>query len=1038
MSPACGRCGAAELPPASRFCLHCGAPLAEPEERAAGAGSSYTPPHLESVLASGSARDGERKDVTVLVADVAGSLAMAHRLDPEDLHALMQGFFSLAMEAVHAEHGTLNQFRGDGFMALFGAPRARAGHALHAVRAALEVRRRAEDYGESVRARYGVPLVLRMGVHTGPVWVGAIGGDLRRDYTVEGPTAGIAVRLEQAAGPGRILVSEQTAQRLGALVELRALGTFEAHGAPEPLAAFEVLARGRYETAFDAERARGLAPFAGRSSELAKLASSLAPVAPGTARWVEIVGEPGVGKSRLAHELRTRDGGAWLEGRAHEQKGAHAYAFWLDLLGRWSAAGDPPADAPALARQLEGREGSPEPPACESALRRLLESAPGEGPVTILVEDAQWIDGSSLRLARRLLDEPPARGVRFLATVRPEGVPPTDASWPGERLVLGALDREHALQIALAVLAGSPDPEPLAALAAERGGGNPLFVLELARALREGDDELRASARLETAWRRTPARLPATLRDVIASRIDALPAPEKRALQVAAVIGRGFPRRFLERIAGDDEASLGERSAALVERGLLVESGDQLDFAHALHREVAYEQMLRGRRRELHRRCAAVLEAEGDAGAPARAAEIGLHHDRAGEAARAARAYARAGEGHLALFAAREAAVQLRRAWEIANESRQAVDANLSLRIALALARALNTLDRAEEAGAVLEALGPAGAAGEDRARLAEAWIESAWVRFCAGAAPARTLALLERGMELAAGKVELEARAHAYRIRICHLDGAIGRAAESARRVVEIATGAGERFGVVFGLGNEGYVRCDAGEIERAHRLCAEACALAREPRHEVALALASGWLAKAQVFRGDGEAALETAAEARELGSRSGQVSAVYNADLWTGAAWLLLGQPKRAAQAFERLAETNDSWSTTRDWLALACLETGRFDEAIELARGCLASEPPRLVRLRALRTLGRALALARREEGDPAERALGEALGLALELELRPHAAETFFALADLCRRQGHEKRAAYYADRATSTFEACGMATHARLARAELR
>src|SRR5690606_28734222 len=179
----CTCCGADGLPAESRFCLRCGAPLG-----AAAQAAAYTPDHLAAVLARRSAREGERKQVSVLVADIAGSLAMAHRLDPEDLHALMDGLFALALDAVHAERGTINQFRGVGFMALFGAPLARPHHARDAVRAALAIRRAAEGSARLVDERFGVPLLLRVGIHSGPVWVGSIGDRLRRDYTAEGPT----------------------------------------------------------------------------------------------------------------------------------------------------------------------------------------------------------------------------------------------------------------------------------------------------------------------------------------------------------------------------------------------------------------------------------------------------------------------------------------------------------------------------------------------------------------------------------------------------------------------------------------------------------------------------------------------------------------------------------------------------------------------------------------------------------------------------------------------------------------------------------
>jgi len=175
------------------------------------------------VLVLRDSQAGERKEVTVLIADVAGSLAMAEALDPEDVHAMMDGFFALALEAVHREGGTVNQFRGDGFMALFGAPRARGDDAARALRAALEVRERSRAYADSVRARFGLPFSVRIGVSTGLVWVGAIGNELRRDYTAEGPTVGLAARLEALAAPSQILISEETARHAGGF-ELSDLG----------------------------------------------------------------------------------------------------------------------------------------------------------------------------------------------------------------------------------------------------------------------------------------------------------------------------------------------------------------------------------------------------------------------------------------------------------------------------------------------------------------------------------------------------------------------------------------------------------------------------------------------------------------------------------------------------------------------------------------------------------------------------------------------------------------------------------------------
>ena len=1031
MARRCAACDAGGLPRESRYCLHCGAPLpASGEDGRTPDVPGYTPDHLAPVLSRRSAREGERKDVTVLVADVAGSLAMAHRLDPEELHALMDGFFALALDAVHAERGTLNQFRGDGFMALFGAPIARPDHARDAVCAAFTIARAAEGYTHQVQARYGLPFVLRMGIHTGAVWVGSIGDGLRRDYTAEGLTVGLAVRLEQAAGPGEILISAETARRVRESFALRAVGPLPLRGSPQSVEAFVVV--GPVAIGARADAAEGV-PFTGRAAELARALAAIESVPPGAAGWVEVVGESGIGKSRLARELRLRDGGIWLQARCRESSESRAYDVWLELL----RGGCDDERVRRAVRMLEGGEGAAEPSACEAAVRTALEAlAPIGRPLSVALEDAQWMDASSWRLVQSLVASPPPAGIRFLVTRRSDHGVFLDAPPNCVRIALAPLPPEHAQAIARALLSRCEDPAALAALAAERGGGHPLYVLEIARVLAEGGEELRDTARLEASWRRARLHLPTTLRGVIAARIDALPERAKRLLEIAAVIGGPFDEAFLARVAAEEREEAEDGLAILKERSLLVSQGAMLDFGHALHREVAYEQVLLARRCRLHRRCAALLEeAPGAHGADA-ASEIGRHYDQAGEPRLAARALARAGEGYLGLLAAREAVSHLRRAWELVHAPLVAgADPSLRLRIGLALGRALNSLDRAGEASSVLEALDPDELSGSDRIRLAEAWIEGAWVRFSESGEVTRPRALLERGLALAGDTRELAVRAHVYRIRICHLDGSVGEAAESARRVTELATAAGERFGIALGLGNEGYVLCDAGRLDRARACCEEALALAREARHEVASALAAGWLAKVHAFRGDTDAALRAAELARDLGTRTAQAGAVYNAELWTGYVHLLRDEPKRALEVLERLAEINARWPTTLDWMALARLETGRLDEAAALARRCLAAEPPRLVRIRALRTLGLALGLAKHPDREAAERAMGEALGLALEFGLRPHVADVQQAFAELCQRAGDERRAAYYGARAEREWEACGMRLHVERARA---
>ncbi|RIL05473.1 MAG: hypothetical protein DCC71_10205 [Proteobacteria bacterium] len=1038
MARACPACRARDLPPESRFCLACGAPLAE---TAADGAAPYTPALVERVIHTRSAREGERKQVTILIADVAGSLALAERLDPEDVHVLMDGFFALALDAVHAERGTLNQFRGDGFMALFGAPVARENHALDAVRAALAVRRASQDYNRSTRARFGVPFVIRIGLATGPVWVGAIGSRLRLDYTAEGSTVGIAARLEELASPGQILVTEAVAARVERHVELAALGTRSLRNVSEPVGVFEVVRAGAHESALDAERAHGLGRLVGRDAELAAIAARLAAVARGAALWLELAGETGIGKSRLAHEVRARDPQPWLEGRCREPQATRAYGFWRDLLRRWPAELAGADEVEAALRLLDGAQTPRAPGETEARLRALLECAAREQPVCVLVEDAQWMDRASRAAIDKLLAEPPAAGVRFLATVRDDGAPVLAAASPrAERIGIGALSADACEEIARTQLAAHRNGTHLAKLAALRAGGNPLFALELGRALAEGEPPLRHAAELELALHRAGVRVPTTLRDVVAARIDSLPDGAKRLLQSAAVIGRGFDAELLAALDVESGDAVAAQLAELTERGLLVARDRGFDFHHDVVRDVAYGQMLRSRAQALHLRCAEALERAGCDATPEGVSEIGWHFDLGGAPLPAARALARAGARYRALFAPREAAAHLRRAWElVASLPDGERDGALRLDVGLDLSAALNTLDHTGEACAVLEELSADAESVAHRDRLAAACVESGWVGFTERGEAARSCALLERGIALAreSGQRAVEAQGHGYRIRVCHIDGRIEDAMESARRVTELGTAAGERFGAIFGLGNEGYVACDAGQVGRAVELCERACELAREARHEVGLALASGWLAKALVFRGDLDAALRLADEARGLAAATSQQSALYNAEIAAGCALSLLDQPKAAAEAWERLVEINARWATTIDWLGAASLETGRFAEAVEHARNCLATRPPRLVRVRTLRTLGLGLALGRAPDFERAEDAIGESLTLAVDLGLVPHAAAAHAALAELCARRGEPKRVRWYAERARREWESCGMHRHAERADALL-
>src|SRR5438477_6402375 len=334
---ACVACGA-ELPLDARFCPQCGQASLTPTAVTAEFGSpaTYTPKHLaDKILTSKGALAGERKQVTVLFVDVSGFTSLSERLDPEDVHRLMSRAFDLMLAEVHRYEGTVNQFLGDGIMALFGAPIAHEDHARRAVHAALGVARVLHGYAQELASR-GVTFRTRQGLNTGLVVVGAIGGDLRMDYTAIGDTTNVAARLQQAAEPGRVTMSDATHRLVRGYFETRPIGEIHLKGRDEPVAAWEAVTAREPRTRLEVETDRGLTPFVGRERELSLLLESFDDARGGRGRVAFVVGEPGIGKSRLLLELRRRvdDSAVWQEGHCLAFGRAMVFHPLVDLVRR--------------------------------------------------------------------------------------------------------------------------------------------------------------------------------------------------------------------------------------------------------------------------------------------------------------------------------------------------------------------------------------------------------------------------------------------------------------------------------------------------------------------------------------------------------------------------------------------------------------------------------------------------------------------------------------------------------------------------------
>jgi class 3 adenylate cyclase/ribosomal protein L40E len=300
---ACPQCGA-EVSPGKRFCRSCGTPLLGDSATAGPVPASYTPKHLaEKILTSKTALEGERKQVTVLFADLKGSMELLADRDPEEARKLLDPVLTLMMEAVHRYEGTVNQVMGDGIMALFGAPLAHEDHAVRACYAALRMQESVKRYGEGARRAHGATIRIRIGLNSGEVVVRAIGSDLHMDYSAVGQTTHLAARMEQLADPGSILLTPAALALTEGFIHVTSLGPMAVKGLPDPVEVYELTGSSTARSRLQAAATRGLSRFVGRDAEIAQLHRALEQARQGRGQVAAIVGEPGVGKSRLVFEL---------------------------------------------------------------------------------------------------------------------------------------------------------------------------------------------------------------------------------------------------------------------------------------------------------------------------------------------------------------------------------------------------------------------------------------------------------------------------------------------------------------------------------------------------------------------------------------------------------------------------------------------------------------------------------------------------------------------------------------------------------------
>jgi class 3 adenylate cyclase/tetratricopeptide (TPR) repeat protein len=606
--------------------------------------AKYTPKHLaDKILAARASLEGERKQVTVLFADVKGFTSISERLDPEEVNDLISECMVFLTEEIHRYEGTIAQFLGDGVMALFGAPIAHEDAPQRALYASLGMRDRLREYSRKLKQR-GIEFNMRIGLNTGLVVVGKIGDDLTMEYTAMGDTVNLASRMESTAEPGAIQVSENTYRLTEGYFEFKALGDIEVKGKTEPVKAYQLLGLGRVKTRLGVSEMRGLTPFVGRRKELDHLIDCYEQAKRGQGQVVGITGEPGVGKSRLLLQLRSvlpQGEYSYLEGECHHYGDTVAYLPILDILR--SYCGIEEGEQEALSRkklqqrisQLDERLTVMLPPLQElmslkvedeqflrldpqlkrarifEAVWSLLIRESQNRPLVLAVEDLQWIDKTSEEFLGYIIARLGGARIMLIILYRPEYSNPWTSKTYYSQIRVDELPLDASAEMVQAILKGGKAAEDLVRLILDRAAGNPLFMEEFTRSLVERGYIERKDGRYVLTVKPSDIQVPETVQGIISARMDRLEKVLKETMQVASVIGKEFAYRVLQVLTGmQDELrayifSLQELEF-IYEKSLFPEL--EYMFKHNLTQEVAYNSLLLKRRREIHERTGKAIE----------------------------------------------------------------------------------------------------------------------------------------------------------------------------------------------------------------------------------------------------------------------------------------------------------------------------------------------------------------------------------------------------------------------------------------------
>jgi class 3 adenylate cyclase/tetratricopeptide (TPR) repeat protein len=1060
LARACGGCGA-KISPTAKFCPECGQPTATQPSFASP--KTYTPKHLiEKILAARNAMEGERKHVTVLFADLKGSTEMVADRDPEEAQAILDPVLKLMMDAIHYYEGTVSLAMGDGLMAIFGAPVAHEDHAVRACYAALRTQAAVKKHAEEIHRTKGIVIQLRVGLNSGNVVVRSISNDLRMDYTALGETVHLAARMEQMALPGSIFLAPGTTSLAEAYIVTKPLGERPVKGLPEPVNVHELLGSSMVRSRLQASVARGLTTFMGREPELELLRQSLSRAQAGNGQVVALVGEAGMGKSRLFFEF-TRSHHTQnclvVESNSVSYGKVTSYLPLIELIKVYfkiDAADDArrirekvigkllaldrslEAFLPALMSLLdvphEDRAWNElDPPQRRQrtleGIKRILLRESQIQPLIVVFEDLHWVDAESQVFLDGLVESLPTSRILLLVNYRPECQHRWRRKTYFREIRVDSLPLQTMDAFLDTMLGKDAALEPLKRLLFVRTEGNPFFLEESIRELVEMKFLAGERGNYQLIKLADTLRIPHSTRAILTARIDRLASEEKWILQVAAVVGSDVPFALLRAISNTSEEQLRASLSNLQAAEFLYETPMFPDleytFRHALTHEVAYESLVRESRRTIH----AAIVAASEELYPDRLAERVerlANHALRGELWEKAVGYARqAGAKMLQRSSNSQAATFFGNALDalgripVERKTQElAIDLRFDLRsVLMPLGEFGRTLDILREAEALAKEL-------NDQRRVARVAANMTNLYWEMGEQD-RSIASGLRALDIADSVDDSSVRdmARRYLGRSYQAVGEFQKAIGLFRQVVGPP---GTESGSAASSGSAVLTRiflmlclAEVGEFAEALRYGEEALRIAQAIDHPFNLCAVQSALGRVRVHQGDFNNAAPLLEKALEI-CKTANIPLLFPfAASPLGACYLGLGRVKEALPLLEAAVEQATTMrrmvehSQWRFWLSRALLADGKLDRAHEVAESALEfARTYKECGLQAwtLRLLGDIYLAQGSSAFAKAERHYQECMALAQELGMRPLQALCHLGFGLLYDRTGRKDEA----------------------------